>query len=492
MKKIIYCTLIACLIFSAVSCKSTKVKKGKDKAKEAETSLQTEAVSEEKPEAGEAGETGVAGAGEEGTETSAGKPENPAIADGGNSAANGETSDSSTDQAESKDFTGWIKGSKKNITERFGNIQIKIKSGIGSYTLSVLNDKEKPLPVLSTKNEYVTNAFFIKNSKKTYNLVTDSSVRTSAKRTKDGASILYEVPSVAQVTVNFSCFSSEKDKENDMIKVTATIKNISSRNDDFSLKAILDTVLGEAANFHFYTYEDIPVKNEVLYRTLQNQKWFVSKNINAAMQLFFAGADATSPELLALANYSTLEKNSWEPDMLNYRVFDTVLSYNDSAVCAIWKPLKLAPSESGKIVFYLALSGNGTPATGEKFIYSKEFAPAEEKTEDSNAKSSSGLKIITPYSSEEDADAVAVPAQVTDFINEPDAALESPVKGPAEVPNVDFYIKNMTKEHLTPEYIQSLLDRIAALEEDSPSLNRQELLQLNTELDAILTYLRQH
>ena len=56
---------------------------------------------------------------------------------------------------------------------------------------------------------------------------------------------------------------------------------------------------------------------------------------------------------------------------------------------------------------------------------------------------------------------------------------------------VDFYIKNMTKEHLTPEYIQSLLDRIAALEEDSTTLNKQELLQLNAELDAILTYLRQ-
>ena len=75
-------------------------------------------------------------------------------------------------------------------------------------------------------------------------------------------------------------------------------------------------------------------------------------------------------------------------------------------------------------------------------------------------------------------------------------AVEEPVKAPEsispkEIPTVDFYIKNMTQEHLTPEYIQSLLDRIAALEEDSPSLNRQELLQLNAELDAILTYLRQ-
>ena len=47
------------------------------------------------------------------------------------------------------------------------------------------------------------------------------------------------------------------------------------------------------------------------------------------------------------------------------------------------------------------------------------------------------------------------------------------------------------KDKLSPEYIQSLIDRISALEEDSPSLNRQELLELNAELDAILNYLRQ-
>ena len=34
-------------------------------------------------------------------------------------------------------------------------------------------------------------------------------------------------------------------------------------------------------------------------------------------------------------------------------------------------------------------------------------------------------------------------------------------------------IKNMSKEQLTPEYIQALLDRIAALEEDSPTLSRR-------------------
>lgn len=473
MKKIICSAAIICLLMASVFCKSSKAEK-KAAKKKAKNKTAVEAPVE-------VSATGAAEA--------AVKAEG-IIAEGGEEALAADAAAVSDKNAEKdgKDYTGWIKSSKRSLTERFGRIQIKIKSGIGSYTIAALNEKDKPLPVLSTANEYITNAFYLKTSKKIYNLVTDNNVRASARQTSDGAVINYEISSVAQVSVYFSCMSSEKKKDTDMIKVTATVKNISNRNDDFSLKAIMDTVLGEAAAFHFYTWEDIPVKNEVLYRTLQNQKWFVSKNMNAAMQLFFTGADCTAPDLVALANYSTLEKNSWEPDMLSYRVFDTVLSYNNSAVCAIWKPMKLAPSESGKVVFYIALSGNGTPASGEKYVYSKEFeekAVAEEKV----GKSATGLEVITPFSVENTEESEA--AGVKEFSLADETITAEEPAAPAEIPNVDFYIKNMTKEHLTPEYIQSLLDRIAALEEDSPSLNRQELLQLNAELDAILTYLRQ-
>ena len=384
-------------------------------------------------------------------------------------------------------FTGWIKGTRRSISEKFGRVQLKVKSSIGAYSISVLNEKDKSIPVLSTANEFATNAFYIKNSKKVYNLVTDTSVYSSAVKTTDGASIMYQIPDVAEVTVNFSCFSSDKenkDAEVDMVKVTATVKNISSRNDEFSIKAVLDTILGESSEYHFYTFEGVPVRNEVLYRTLQNQKWFVSKNVNASMQLFFTGAEATAPELVALANYATLEKNTWEPDMLSYRAFDTVLSYNNSAVCAIWKPIKLAPSETGKIVFYLAFAADGKMPTGEKFVYSKEFAtpdPEETAKPESEAEGEK-VEVISANSTVE---------TLTEKSGYGPQIINEKGEIPQEIPTVDFYIKNMSKEHLTPEYIQSLLDRIAALEEDSPSLNRQELLQLNTELDAILTYLRQ-
>ena len=47
----------------------------------------------------------------------------------------------------------------------------------------------------------------------------------------------------------------------------------------------------------------------------------------------------------------------------------------------------------------------------------------------------------------------------------------------------------LSAHQLTPEYVQNLLDRIIALEEDDASLNRAEIFQLNAELDAILEVL---
>ena len=451
MKKIVYSVAAVCILSALISCKSTKAEK--KSGKKGKAAVETEVLADEDNSFEDSDEN--------------------------------EENTSEKEELENADFTGWIKSAKKNINERYGKIQIKIKSKKGTFTLAALNEEGKAIPVLSTSNEYVSNAVYLKTSKKIYNLVTDNSVRKGARRTTDGAVILYEIPSVAQINYYFSFFASEKNKDIDMAKVTLSVKNISDRSDEFALKTIFDTVLGESGNYHFYNSEGVPVKSEVLFRTLQNQKWFVSKNMNASMQFFFTGADCTVPEMLALGNYSTLEKNSWEPDMLTYRAFDTVLSYNNSAVCSIWKSVKLAPSEMGSVVFYMAFSGNELPAAGEKYIYNKDYFASDEKADKDNSKNEP--VVITPYTVKDTPEEKEVAAPL------PQAA---DIKKPADVtvpetPAADSPFNNLTKEQLSPDYIQSLLDRIAALEEDTDSISRQELLQLNAELDAILNYLRQ-
>lgn len=385
---------------------------------------------------------------------------------------------------------------KVKESEEFGIIRLRTKSRLGSYTLSVIQGSGKTVPVLSTADEYTTNGFYLKIGRKIYSLCTDNLVKTSLSSIKDGVAIKYTIPNIAEVNVDFNYFPSKKNGPVDMVKVIATVTNKGKRTDSFAFKAILDTILGEKTGNHFYTSEGVTIRNEVMYRTLQNQKYFVSKNESASMQMFFSGADCTEPDVLAFANKVSFSKDKWEPSMIIEKAFDTVFSYNDSAVCSIWKPVTIAPGEKSKVVYYLAFAVEGSVPTGDAFIYSKnQQAQAEAASASSRA-----VEVISPYTDETNGGFIPVvsensTAPVVPYtpVN-PNQVTTSPLAQNEYAPvtaDSDLNIKNMSKEQLTPEYIQALLDRIAALEEDSPTLNRQELLQLNAELDAILNYLRQ-
>ena len=62
---------------------------------------------------------------------------------------------------------------------------------------------------------------------------------------------------------------------------------------------------------------------------------------------------------------------------------------------------------------------------------------------------------------------------------------------PAEPPVQRTQMFKPSDKQLTPEYIQSLIDRITELENDVDNVDEAELNRLNDELDAILTFLRQ-
>jgi len=364
--------------------------------------------------------------------------------------------------------------SGKEVTSKNGLIRIKVKPNLGTYNIAVVNKDEKLIPVTSTGNEYTSTCLYLKMNSKIYKLMAASNVNTSVTRNENGVSIDYDIPSVAHVNLNMDCIKSAEDSDLDMIKTTVTIKNLAKKRADFSLKQIIDTVLGEKTDIHFYSADNIPVKNEVLYRNLKNQNFFLSKNNSAVMQMLFNGGDATQPELLALANYSTLDTSSWEPGMTSYRSFDTVLSYNNSAVGAIWPEVRLLPDETCKIVYYLAFAVDGASPLGMEYVYG---IPVEKKADKEVEKTGveETLQLENSYTEEEPKTEFKVSQDYT----------------PKALEKVDFNVKKLPAEKYSQEYIQKLLDRISELEKDSASVNREELLKLNQELDEILAALRE-
>lgn len=368
-----------------------------------------------------------------------------------------------------KDKNDWVESSSKDVSLKNGIIRIKVKPKHGTYNIAVSNKDDKYVPVLSTANEYTTTSISLRVNHKKYRLMASSNVKCSVSKNDKGLTINYYIDQVADVKLIMDFVQSLPNHDIDMLKCTIRVKNTGKKMSEFTVKQILDTILGEKTDVHFYSWENIPIQNEVLYRSLKDQKWFTSKNDSAAMQLLFNGGDTSAPDIFALANYSTFDTSSWEPDMISFRSFDTVLSYNNSVVGAIWPAVKLLPNESADFVYYLAFAADGASPSGDKYVYS---LPSEQVQNEA----SESISTV-----EEKPEVVEV-------------KVDNPVNGdytPKATETVEFTVKKLSSEKYSPEYIQLLLERIAELEKNSASVNREELLRLNQELDEILEALRE-
>ncbi len=435
-----------------------------------------------------------------------------------------------------KNYAGWIDTSGKDINFQSGIVQLRVRPKLGTFNISVVTEDGKTIPVLSTANEFTTSGFFLKSNRKIYKLGSELNIKTAARKVENGIELSYSIDKVADVLLSLNCIESAPGNGCDMVKITSTVVNRGTKKSTFAQKLILDTVLGEINRYHFYSREDVPIQSEVMYRTMKNEKYFISKNSLASMQILLDGADISPIDSVSLANYTTLNQNTWEPEMLSYRSFDTVLSYNNSAVGIIWPEKTIGVNGKKSDTFYLAFSEGSKRPLGYTYIMNKPATlkkePSEELTKkvteiteekSESVKFAPSVEVITatPESAavKAEEEVVKTPQVQTPVIEEAPLAQEekkvevisnSKVEAevepkveevkplppqvestePREVPNVKFDVSSLTQEQLTPEYIQKLLDRILALEESDANVNREELLRLNAELDAILESLR--
>lgn len=374
-------------------------------------------------------------------------------------------------------FIGWNEVKNMKLDYKNGYIRLRSTPKLGNFNISVLNPAGKYVPVLSTRDEFTNSAFYLKADRKIFKLVGNGNVKAKSKKINGGIALHYQIDEIAEVVISLVTFPSVQKENADMVKITASIKNVGTKTTEFALKSVLDTVLGESAAVHFYTSNGEPVKNEVMYRNLKDCNYVISKNSEASMYIFLGGKDISPIENFALANFSTLNIQKWEPDMLSYRTFDTVLDYNNSAVGIEWPSVKLKEGEIFDYTFYLGFEVEQSFNDCVKYIWPEEVESEESKVSEQPEAAEIGSEIIKISENSKVEVTVPEPAKTPDV--------------PKIVSNSKIDVAQLTKEQLSPEYIQNLLDRIAALEEDDTSINEGELLQLNAELDAILELLKQ-
>ena len=368
----------------------------------------------------------------------------------------------SAKKEKSKNYVGWIEPDNSKIDVSLGCLRMSFRPKIGSFNIFVIDENDKEQSVFSTHNEFSASSFYLKCGKEIYKLNSASGVKTETLQTETGAVVKYTISNVAKVSVFFDFMKSDEQNDYDMIKISAEIENLGTRQKKIALKGVFDTVLGEKDLNHFFSSENVAINTEKLYRTMKDERWFVSKNDKYSMQFLLDGVDITPIECVLLGNKTTFDSNAWIPSLSIDKSFDSFVSYNDSEVCIVWPEVSILPNEKDSFVFYIAFAANGEKPQGNYFIGDK-IEVVEVKKEKPVVKK----------------EVVKVPEE------------EKVKETKKEIPDVKFDVATLSKEKLSQEYVAGLMERIANLEDSGENVDREELLMLNAELDAILEILRQ-
>ena len=368
----------------------------------------------------------------------------------------------SAKKKDAKNYVGWIEPDNSKIDVSLGCVRMSFRPKIGSFNIFVIDENNKEQSVFSTQNEFSASSFYLKCGKEIYKLNSASGVKTETLQTETGAVVKYTISNVAKVSIFFDFMKSDEQNDYDMIKISAEIENLGTRQKKFALKGVFDTVLGEKELNHFFSSENKAINTEKLYRTMKDERWFVSKNDKYSMQFLLDGVDITPVECVLLGNKTTFDSNAWIPNLKTEKSFDSFVSYNDSEVCIVWPEVSILPNEKDSFVFYIAFAANGEKPQGNYFIGDKKEV-VEVKKEKPVVKK----------------EVVKVPEE------------ENVKETKKEIPNVKFDVATLSREKLSQEYVAGLMERIANLEDSGKNVDREELLMLNAELDAILEILRQ-
>lgn len=250
-----------------------------------------------------------------------------------------------------------------------GTVKYLLKGKVGSFQFYAMGKNGSQIPLLAGYDEFTSSFVSLKVGNREYRLTNNIGIIIGTKKIENGVQMLYIVPDVARVLLSFENVNVNRNLiDSEIIKATFTITNKGKRTDTFAFKEVFDTVLGEHSGPHFITSDEISINNERQYRRFDSLQWISSSNLKAGIQFLICGEGITTPEVVTLSNKDLLAMQKWVPQVIASRTFDSVLSYDNSAVCINWPEKWLSPEENYEISFYIAVSSNGLPLDGERFL----------------------------------------------------------------------------------------------------------------------------
>lgn len=379
---------------------------------------------------------------------------------------------------------------------------VALDSRSGTFNFYVKNENDKKIPLLADFDNSISSSFYLRIGRTSYRLNKNASVKKEVRKTEHGAQLAYTVNDTAQLVVDFSFIeppekktdsinsigseknnSEEKDSSAEInvfegvIKVSVSVTNISKKENKFAVKALFDTVVGEGRDFHFTMGDGTNVYSEVEFENFAKERAITSSDGKNSIQFVLAGEGVSSVENVALANISNLNKSRWIFAGETGRSFNSVNTYNNSGIAVVWPAKKIKPEKTSEIHFFIGL------ASDSKNVNSLNYADYLAGT--FNPKTAPVQTAVSAPVKEEPVIVNTEPKR-----REYSYAAAEEAENSAKKNTVDFEVQTVTEKQLEPEYIQALINRIDALEASGSDVDRNEIRQLNAELDAILSTLR--
>ncbi|HOF11941.1 MAG TPA: hypothetical protein PK248_04410 [Treponemataceae bacterium] len=350
--------------------------------------------------------------------------------------------------------------------KRFGNLKVVLHDVSLTHSLYFIDAQtEKMIPVFDTIDASSNNRFYLQTDLMMYSLTKSSGVIGSQQFTENGFQVLYEITDLATILFDyvFSASPGRNTDDFDLLSLSVQIVNKAKKTQNFALKAVFDTHLGEKTQTHFSTQLEPIIKTEMNFSRLVEEAWIKSSDGLRSIQFNFPES-VSFPSFARLANKDFVLAQTWDMNGVAGRSFNSVYSYNNSAIALYWAAQKTDPER--KAFFQLSLSFAQDSLNPYRVVTAK--VENQKISEPTLEKPSLDTAIIEEKSGlEEPLDDLSVQAE-----------------------NPYAYTKSITSEQLDKAYIEALLAKIEALENDDTSLDRTELLKLNAELDAILEFLR--
>lgn len=352
------------------------------------------------------------------------------------------------------------------------NIQISLHRAKGSFKLQGINEKKETYDLLESRNDG-TSSFFILRVNKHYYKLNSSTAKISAEKIPSGGRLIYSIAKVADVLVDFVPYKSKVDGGIDVLRFEVTVINKGKFSASFGLKAVFDTVLGECCKRPFSTALERNITTERQFTDVNKHVFVESSDGLNTVNFILFGADATPPVVVSLGPKNIISDNDWIPPLINSRAYSNSSGKNDSAMAVNWHTAEIESGKNASVVFYVSTaSGEREAAKSVDWL----FPLVPEKTKDAGPTSDN--LILTEKTSE------AVDEAVLPTVANPPVELQNT----DQVPYVEFETTKNYNE-IDAVRIRELIEKIYALEKTS-DINRDEILQLNKELDESLEKMR--